>query len=410
MNLENFDALQKRIEFVQENFSQLCRFCCAETKGLLRIFANDQCRTFNEERNIGHLLEKQFVEFNPDNEFDLPSFICEKCVDSLVRWNRFQEAFASSTKLLLKVRDQLKAEVGATIKVDPSVGSEDAEDEFYFEEFEEDHEGKVFPEGEDTYQIEYVQQLPENATVEDVTIIETIDEEFEVALSEPKEESSDSDQFIGFDEREDEKEHQTTKTITPQQCPICGILVKVKMKHHLLRHTDPDGRPFKCNQCDKSYSIKKTLADHVRQAHQNVRYSCEICQKQFVSRDVLRVHKKLHSNEQHRCQQCGQTFVQRVYLLKHQAMHEQKRFACEDCGKTFRFKELMKQHARIHTGEKPFPCGSCDKSFRTSTHLKQHQRTHTQAKVFKCKICPVAYANKKSLDRHVARGQHQTEG
>lgn len=364
----------------------------------------------------------------------MPNFICEKCVDSLVRWNRFQETFSATTKLLLKVREQLVVDVGA-IKVDPALASEEDEDDVSYEEFEEESQEKVYPEDHDVYEIEYVHNLPDNVTVEDVTIIETIDEEFDLPLREEilietKEESNESEQFIGFDEKEEEKhvielqtrsrkrkrrlsrdsEEPAPKSTTPQQCPICGVLVKVKMKHHLLRHSDPEGRPFKCTQCDKSYSIKKTLADHIRQVHQNIRYACEVCQKQFVSRDVLRVHKKLHSNEQHRCQHCGQTFLQRVYLLKHMAVHEQKRFTCEDCGKTFRFKELMKQHARIHTGEKPFPCGSCDKSFRTSTHLKQHMRSHTQAKVFKCKLCPVAYANKKSLDRHVARGQHQAEG
>lgn len=59
---ESFDAMQKRIAFVQQHFGQqLCRFCGTETRGLLRIFTGDH-QTFNAERNIDQLLEKQFVE------------------------------------------------------------------------------------------------------------------------------------------------------------------------------------------------------------------------------------------------------------------------------------------------------------------------------------------------------------
>ncbi|XP_058464107.1 zinc finger protein 83-like [Malaya genurostris] len=199
------------------------------------------------------------------------------------------------------------------------------------------------------------------------------------------------------------KRHVKNQQNNEEQCAVCGKLVKTKMKHHMLRHSAPEGRPFRCEQCDKAYSFKRSLADHVRQVHKKIRHRCEVCEKEFVSRDVLRVHKKLHLNETYRCDICRQAFQQLMYLRKHMAMHEGKRFGCNICGKSFRFKQLMKQHMRVHTGEKPFQCNLCSKKFRTSSHLKQHHRTHTQAKVFQCKRCSdVAYACKKSLDRHIA--------
>lgn len=74
MNLENFDALQKRFEFVCENYHHLCRFCL-DTNNLLTIFCQaeetpsketDSDWVYNDERNIGTMLQKQYVEVRSD--------------------------------------------------------------------------------------------------------------------------------------------------------------------------------------------------------------------------------------------------------------------------------------------------------------------------------------------------------
>lgn len=46
----------------------------------------------------------------------------------------------------------------------------------------------------------------------------------------------------------------------------------------------------------------------------------------------------------------------------------------------FRFK--LKEHMRIHTGEKPYKCYYCDHMFRVQKHLKPHHDVHHKNQVY----------------------------
>jgi hypothetical protein len=65
-----------------------------------------------------------------------------------------------------------------------------------------------------------------------------------------------------------------------------------------------------------------------------------------------------------------------------------KYFRCEyeDCNKIFPKEMNLKDHMRIHTGDKPYMCKyhDCDKAFAQYGNLKKHQKVHGGEKKFIC--------------------------
>ncbi|KAJ1528744.1 hypothetical protein ONE63_007134 [Megalurothrips usitatus] len=83
-----------------------------------------------------------------------------------------------------------------------------------------------------------------------------------------------------------------------------------------------------------------------------------------------------------------------------------KQFVCSECGERFSRNSLLKEHAKIHAGEKPYGCIECGMRFACSTQLKDHCRLHAGEKPFGCTDCGLWFSSSEHLDDHF-QSHHQ---
>ncbi|KAF7286014.1 hypothetical protein GWI33_008317 [Rhynchophorus ferrugineus] len=97
-----------------------------------------------------------------------------------------------------------------------------------------------------------------------------------------------------------------------------------KLKDHLIVHSLD--RPWKCDICERTFKYKRVLKHHVKMVHDKSRdFLCDICGKTFGNRRNCVVHRKRHFKEfnllRNRCRVCGETFLNKFYLKKHIILH-----------------------------------------------------------------------------------------
>ncbi|KAM5261220.1 zinc finger protein 510 isoform 1-T2 [Hipposideros larvatus] len=214
-----------------------------------------------------------------------------------------------------------------------------------------------------------------------------------------------------FEYHENRKSYQTSASkvrqrthseVKPYKCNECGK--SFCQKGHLIQHqrTHTGEKPFECNECGKTFSQKSHLNTHQRIHTAEKPYKCNECGKTFVQKSTLRGHQRIHTGEKpYKCSECGKTFVQKSTLRDHHRIHTgEKSFQCNECGKTFGQKSNLRIHQKTHSGEKTYQCNECEKSFWRKDHLIQHQKTHTGEKPFKCNECDKTFARTSTLRVH----------
>ncbi|XP_053536855.1 zinc finger E-box-binding homeobox 2a isoform X1 [Ictalurus punctatus] len=128
-----------------------------------------------------------------------------------------------------------------------------------------------------------------------------------------------------------------------------------------LRTPDDFAQLLTCPYCDRGYKRLTALKEHIKYRHEK-------------------------NEESFPCQLCSDTFAYRTQLDRHMATHRPSRdqppvlnegagnrkFKCTECGKAFKYKHHLKEHLRIHSGEKPYECSNCKKRFSHSGSYSSH--------------------------------------
>ncbi|XP_078792929.1 uncharacterized protein LOC105353778 isoform X1 [Oryzias latipes] len=194
-----------------------------------------------------------------------------------------------------------------------------------------------------------------------------------------------------------------------QQCHICGKTLSSTraLSRHLTIHSEK--RNFACDVCGKRFKMPYSLKCH-KKIHMDRERSflCHICCKTFHCNRALNSHMITHSSEKPEkpfvCQDCGKGFVIQAHLKNHQRVHTGERpFSCSHCGRCFKLKSTLKIHINTHLGIKRFTCTLCGKTASQLEHLKVHMRTHNGDKPYKCSLCDKAFTQSHCLKTHMMK-------
>lgn len=202
--------------------------------------------------------------------------------------------------------------------------------------------------------------------------------------------------------------------VSPFPCPRCekSYSRKEKLKQHMIRHHDVHQVPqlniaaeFSCSKCDKTY-ISQTAYDKHLLEHDLYPFQCDYCRLAFQKRGDRRAHE-MHcvsltvlGDGRNKCLFCGDTLDSLESLKAHVHICESKNGeqTCDVCQETFvNIQELLVHKEKEHLVE--VMCLVCSKSFKSRLLLKRHIIRAHQA--LECKVCGQTLSRPDKLAEHM---------
>ncbi|KAJ8704929.1 hypothetical protein PYW08_012249 [Mythimna loreyi] len=131
---------------------------------------------------------------------------------------------------------------------------------------------------------------------------------------------------------------------------------KYTYEQHLknsLKHNTLENLGIKCDHCDKLFTSREALRNHVKEIG-GVKFTCDICNKDCKSKGTLAIHiSTVHHKIKRKtkpkiCEVCGKSFTVRKSLVEHLNLHLGVRpHVCKDCGATFIYSAALFTHRRL---------------------------------------------------------------
>ncbi|KAK6625318.1 hypothetical protein RUM43_005615 [Polyplax serrata] len=112
----------------------------------------------------------------------------------------------------------------------------------------------------------------------------------------------------------------------------------------------PDTKDGESDYADINDSNDKENEERSFCQKENKNFTCDVCNKVFLSVQHLKAHSKTHVGK--------------------------KEYQCELCGWSTLTRSSLRRHANIHSEMKKYSCTECPAKFRLEVHLRKHQKLH----------------------------------
>lgn len=202
------------------------------------------------------------------------------------------------------------------------------------------------------------------------------------------------------------------------------LFTKLSKEAEVLKDNKSSNKVFECDICQKTYTLKRYLTEHMRYSHQNGQFNCPKCDKNyhvkgaFLNHIKLR-HPKYRGNELKKavftCEICKKVLINKLGYKHHMDNHNlEKKYPCPICHNGSYSKIGMQCHKRMYhlqqLQEPTIPCPEpgCTLKFHTPSLLKVHSNTHLEANL-KCPKCPKLFKRADTLRRHIQQGHSEQD-
>ncbi|XP_063631282.1 zinc finger protein ZFP2-like [Cydia splendana] len=191
-------------------------------------------------------------------------------------------------------------------------------------------------------------------------------------------------------------------------CRKCRL--QFESKEALLRHKEQQpgkrchNKKSACQQCGALFKTEEGLIQHKHEIHGVELFTCDACNKSFLSKMSLSVHiDRLHLNiKPGSGRQQYYARLQRKRGDKPKGTQpREKKNVCEVCGKSFTCLSVLKTHQLDHTGDRPFKCPQCPKAYLYAWQLRNHSDcVHRRIRKWRCSECPKTFLHQSSVYVH----------
>ena len=178
-----------------------------------------------------------------------------------------------------------------------------------------------------------------------------------------------------------------------KKCQKCYQYIKAENFDDHVEGCKPEA--VVCNVCGKSFKNQVRLKNHIHLIHikndldPNLgNYCCDICGRYSKTAAALKQHKiNLHSpHEIESCPYCGYSGKKSQVKFHIEQNHNERKFSCNECDKQFISKKKLEQHTmNVHVKAYPYHCRyDCGMKYNDPSNRNCHERKKHGA-VFKKK-------------------------